>query len=242
MTSNTKHAIWLRGPATHLGWQASWGWAPGSCTYTVGWIWISRCRLTCRKALIRDIHGRANLSFRRVHGRFAVHEHCWLFPFPPSLAMLWWRQVPVEAWAARNGERAKKSEVMLMQREFVQIQLGPNRKEAGPTRARGQTRPLKSSGRLERQGGRNKEMGALDMVRTDGELKQHLRRYRKDAATDFRMSKSVSVVCPPPLPSPPNTYGNSAALVRPGTSVPTQKPGQLLTARPGATPPEQAKT
>lgn len=159
--------------------------------------------------------------------------------------MLWWRQVPVEAWTARNGERAKKSEVMLMQREFVQIQLGPNRKDAGPTRARGQTRPpatLEIQWPVGEPGWQEQRDGSTEHGSDGWGIETTLEKVSKRCRHEFSNVK-IGVGClPPPLPSPPNTYGNSAALVRPGTSVPTQKPGQLLTACPGATPPEQAET
>lgn len=85
---------------------------------------------------------------------------------------------------------------------------------------------------------------------SDGELKQKPMQYvgtdieyRKDARRHEFSKVKIGVGCLPSLTSNMLAHlqhGHSAALPR-YREVPTQKPGQLLTARPGATP-EQAET
>lgn len=132
--------------------------------------------------------------------------------------MLWWRQVPVEAWAARNGERAKKSEVMLMQREFVQIQLGPNRKDAGPTRARGQTRPpatLEIQWPVGEAGWQEQRDGSTEHGSDGWGIETTLEKLSKRCRHEFSNVK-IGVGC---LPSPsPVTSQHIREFCRPGTS------------------------
>ena len=96
---------------------------------------------------------------------FPCTTFVWLFPFPSSLTMLWWR--PVLSELGLRKTRAKKTAVILVQRGLgCQIQLGPNRKDAGPHKSFDVQPPatLKISGRLEGQWAGTKVTGTLDMV------------------------------------------------------------------------------
>lgn len=105
-----------------------------------------------------------------------------------------------------------------MQREFVQIQLGPNRKDAGPTRARGQTRPpatLEIQWPVGEAGWQEQRDGSTEHGSDGWGIETTLEKVSKRCRHEFSNVK-IGVGC---LPSPsPVTSQHIREFCRPGTS------------------------